>query len=179
MQFRTEDMLKRELAALPELDPPPEAKARVLVAMRRAMAEPPMRPRRLPVFAAVALAATAAFAAVLVVWQIRGTPEEGALATAADPLPITFEEYAALVAQSAELERALVGLPAPRAVMRASTAGTIASLEDRIAQIDHELTLATAAGVESTQRAALWQDRVEVMNALLQVRYANSQAFIY
>ena len=175
MQLRTEDVLKQELAALPELTPPPEAKTRVLIAMRRAAAEPPIRRWRSPAFAAVALAATAAFAAVLVLWQPRGAP----VATVEDPAPMSFEEYAALVAQSAELERALGTLPAPRAVMRASTAGTIASLEDRIALIDHELALATDAGIESEQRAALWQDRVEVMNALVQVRYANSQAFIY
>jgi hypothetical protein len=127
----------------------------------------------------LALAAAAAVAAVLILWQQRGVPEEGALATAEDPAQISFEDYAALVAQSAALERALDTLPAPRAVMRAGTAGTIASLEDRIAQIDRELMLATAAGVDSGQQAPLWQDRVEVMNALLQVRYANSQAFIY
>jgi hypothetical protein len=63
--------------------------------------------------------------------------------------------------------------------MRAGTAGTIASLEDRIAQIDQELMFATAAGADSGRQATLWQDRVEVMNALVQVRYANSQAFIY
>jgi hypothetical protein len=178
MRPGTEDLLKRELAALPELAPPPEARARVLTAMRRALATPPRR--RIAHFALpLALAATAAVAAVLVLWQLREAPGEGPLAANEDPAPLSFEEYAALVAQSAELERALDTLPAPRAVMRAGTAGTIASLEDRIAQIDRELMVATAAGVDSGQQAPLWQDRVEVMNALLQVRYANSQAFIY
>jgi hypothetical protein len=179
MQPGTEDLLKRELAALPELAPPPAAKARVLAAMRRAAVEPPRsRPWHIALPAA-ALAAAAATAAVLIIGQPRGGPEEGALATIEEPAPISFEEYAALVAQSAELERVLGTLPAPRAVMRAGTAGTIARLEDRIAQIDQELMFATAAGADSGQQATLWQDRVEVMNALLQVRYANSQAFIY
>jgi hypothetical protein len=127
----------------------------------------------------MALAAAAAVAAVLILGQPRGGPGEVALAPDDDAVPVSFEEYAALVAQSAELERVLDTLPAPRAVMRASTAGTIARLEDRIAQIDQELMFSTAAGVDSGQQATLWQDRVEVMNALLQVRYANSQAFIY
>jgi hypothetical protein len=180
MRFDTEDLLKRELAALPELTPPPEAEARVLAAMRRAAAEPRALRWKGPTFAALALAATAAFAAVLVFWQARNAPGEGPhVATNSAFAPLPLEDYAALVAQSAALERALTRLPAPRAVMRASTAGTIANLEDRIAQIDQELTLATAAGVDSKQRAALWQDRVEVMNALVQVRYANSQVFIY
>jgi hypothetical protein len=178
MQPGTEDLLKRELAALPELAPSPEAKERVLVAMRRAAVELP-RQRRHVALPAIALAAAAAVAAVLILDQPRRGPDEHTLATDDGARPISFEEYAALVAQSAELERVLGTLPAPRAVMRASTAGTIASLEDRIAQIDQELMFSTAAGVDTGQQATLWQDRVEVMNALLQVRYANSQAFIY
>jgi hypothetical protein len=129
----------------------------------------------------MALAATAAFAAVLLLWRPSTEFGEGTFASDGiqDIAPMTFEDYAALVAQSADLERALVTLPAPRSVMRASTAGTIASLEERLALIDHELTLSTAAGIDGRQQAALWQDRVDVMNALVQVRYANSQAFIY
>jgi hypothetical protein len=178
MQPGTEDLLKRQLAALPELAPPPAAKARVLAAMRRAAVEPPRR-RHWQIALPAALAAAAAVAAVLILWQPRGAPVETTLATSGDPPQVSFEEYAALVAQSAELERVLSTLPAPRAVMRGSTAGTIASLEDRIAQIDQELMFATAAGADNQQQATLWQDRVEVMNALVQVRYANSQAFIY
>ena len=178
MRFPTEDVLKQELTALPELTPPPEAEARVLAAMRRAAAEPRQRPWKARTFAVLALAAAAAFAAVLVLRQPRAVFDEQAL-FATDVPPLSFDDYAELVEQSAQLERALVEMPAPRAVMRASTAGTIAGLEDRIAQIDQELTLATASGADSTQRAALWQDRVEVMNALVQVRYANSQVFIY
>jgi hypothetical protein len=70
-------------------------------------------------------------------------------------------------------------LPAQRNVMRAGTAGTIATLEDRIARIDAELTLAAAAGAKNEYRTALWRDRVDVMNALVQVRYVNSQAFVF
>jgi hypothetical protein len=178
MQPGTEDLLKRELAALPELAPPPAAKTRVLAAMRRAAVEPPRRSHWQIGLPAAVLAAAAAVAAMLILWQPR-EPEETTLATGGDPPQVSFEDYAALVAQSAELERVLGTLPAPRAVMRGSTAGTIASLEDRIAQIDQELMFATAAGADSGRQATLWQDRVEVMNALVQVRYANSQAFIY
>jgi hypothetical protein len=178
MRPGTEDLLTRELAALPEIAPPPAAKTRVLAAMRRAAVEPPRRDLTHLALPAMALAAAAAVAAVLVLWQPRGE-SEGALTANENPAPLSFEEYAALVARSAELERALDTLPAPRAVMRASTAGTIARLEDRIAEIDQALLFTTAAGAESGQREELWRDRVEVMNALVQVRYANSQAFIY
>jgi hypothetical protein len=179
MQPGTEDLLKRALAGLPELAPPPAAKTRVLAAMRRAAMEPPRR-RVWHVALPAALAAAAAVAALLILGQPRSDPGESTLASSGgDPAQVSFDDYAALIAQSAELERVLGTLPAPRAVMRASTAGTIASLESRIAQIDQELMFATAAGIDSEQQATLWQDRVDVMNALLQVRYANSQAFIY
>jgi hypothetical protein len=181
MRFRTEDMLKSELAALPELTPPPEIEARVLEAMRAAAEARPMRHSRRPALLGAALAAAAAFAAALFLFQPRTGPAErpAQLAVDSTPVQIPLDNYVALVEQSAELERALFALPAPRAVMRAGTASTIASLEDRIAQIDQELTFATAAGVEGQGRAALWRDRVEVMNALVQVRYANSRAFVY
>ena len=95
------------------------------------------------------------------------------------PVPVapTIDDYLVLVEQSARLERALFTLPAQRPVMSASTAGTIASLEDRITLIDAGLTQATIVGAEFGEREELWRQRVDVMNALFQVRYAQSQVF--
>jgi hypothetical protein len=131
-------------------------------------------------FAALAAAAGLGAAALLVLWQpwtdqVRPVTAADTSAGAAAAL----DDYLALVERSAELERALVSLPAQRNVMRAGTAGTIATLEDRIARIDAELTLAAAAGAKNEYRTALWRDRVDVMNALVQVRYVNSQAFVF
>jgi hypothetical protein len=179
MQSHTEDLLKRELEALPKLSPPPEAEARVLAAMRAAAQ---VRTRRhTGRFAGLAAAASLSSAALLMLWQPWTSPEERLVVTAADTpsdAQAALDDYLTLVEQSARLERALVALP-QRTVMRAGTAGTIATLEDRIAHIDAELTLATAAGAENQYRTALWRDRVDVMNALLQVRYVNSQAFVF
>jgi hypothetical protein len=60
--------------------------------------------------------------------------------------------------------------------MTGATASTIAGLEDRIAFVDEQLAYSAAGRVPVPQRAALWSDRVELMNALVSVRYAEAQA---
>jgi hypothetical protein len=70
----------------------------------------------------------------------------------------------------------LARIPYQRPVMTAGTASTIVGLEDRIAFIDEQLTLAAGNGAEVPQRQALWGERVELMNALVHVRFAQAQA---
>ena len=57
------------------------------------------------------------------------------------------------------------------------TAGTIVGLEDRIAYVDAQLSYAAARGLAPPYRKALWGERVELMNALVQVRFAQTQGF--
>jgi hypothetical protein len=83
--------------------------------------------------------------------------------------------YPALVQESARLDRALRRLPYQRPMMSAETATTIAGLEDRIALIDEQITYSNARGVPQPQRVALWGERVDLMNALVHVRYAQAQ----
>jgi hypothetical protein len=83
--------------------------------------------------------------------------------------------YPELVQESARLDRALRRLPYQRPMMSAETATTIAGLEDRIALIDEQITYSNARGVPQPQRVALWGQRVDLMNALVHVRYAEAQ----
>ncbi|MBN1238500.1 MAG: hypothetical protein JXB36_08350, partial [Gammaproteobacteria bacterium] len=87
--------------------------------------------------------------------------------------------HAALLVESARLERLLEALPRQRPIMTAGTAGTIAALEDRIYFIDGQLTLGAAQGLEPKQQLALWRERIDVMDALVKVRYAQAQPLIY
>jgi len=87
--------------------------------------------------------------------------------------------YPALVQESARLDRALRRLPRQRPMMSAETATTIAGLEDRIALIDEQITYSNAGGVPQPQRVALWGERVDLMNALVHVRYAQAQPLDY
>jgi hypothetical protein len=89
----------------------------------------------------------------------------------------TDPTYFDLVEQAAQLEELLAVMPAPRRAMRAGTASTIVGLEDRIALIDAVLESSDAA--EPEYREALMRDRVEIMNALVNVRYAQSRAFVF
>lgn len=169
MQARPEDLLN-----LPELEPPPEARERVLAAMRAAARGRGTGRRRPAVAAAAALAVAAAGLALVGVWH--GGRSDSSTTVGAPP---SGEDYGLLVAESEQLERALEALPAQRRVMRADTAGTIAGLEGRIAAIDAQLLVAAATGLRPEQRAPLWRERVEIMNALVQVRYVQSSAFVF
>lgn len=176
MHPRAQDLLK--LRELPELEPPRGSWERVLEAHAARLAARRFRRRNLAAAAAVFLAvgatlylATRSDAPLApLVASNASLPE---LQTAGgEALP-----YAPLVAESARLERLLAELPAPRPVMVGSTAGTIVGLEDRIAFVDAQLSYAAAQDLAPTYREALWGERVELMNALLYVRFAQTQAY--
>jgi hypothetical protein len=87
--------------------------------------------------------------------------------------------YASLVEESARLERALDEIQYRPRVVRASTAATIDGLEERIAWIDEQLMFAPALGLSRTDRQVLYRQRVELMNALVQIRYAEARRFAF
>jgi hypothetical protein len=159
MHDSTEDLLK--LRELPELAPPAGVWERVLAAERERAAARRFWRR------SAALAATVAVVAVAA----------GAVYRAAPPgtPPADVADYRALAAESARLERVLAELPAPRPLMVGSTASAIAGLEDRIAFVDTQLSYAAAENVAAPYRQALWGERVELMNALVHVRFAQAQ----
>lgn len=185
MHTRTEDLLSEDtkhddgdaalaarLRALPELALPGDAWPRIEAAAATA------RRRRARYRQGLGLAAGLAGAALaLGVWLRASAPNELAEAVAARPAPEleTPIAYDSLLAESARLERLLLELPRHGRVMNAATAGTIVGLEDRVALIDERLMLAAASGAEPARRQVLWRERVDVMNALVQVRYAQAR----
>ena len=152
----TEDLLK--LKELPELPPPPGVWQRVLEAERT------RRHRRRLWRRASTMAATVTAVAVGIgAYLVNTSGSSGADA-----------RFEALVAESARLERLLAEMPAPRPLMAGSTASTIVVLEDRIAFVDSQLSYAAAEDVAAPYRQALWGERVELMNALVYVRFAQA-----
>ena len=85
--------------------------------------------------------------------------------------------YALLTSESARLERLLNEIPVRPRLVNAGTATTISGLEDLIGQVDEVLMYANANGLRPEQAEALWQQRVDLMNALVEVRYAEAQRF--
>jgi predicted nucleic acid-binding protein len=178
--------LERVRAGLREL-PPCEPPAQAWAAIEAACAA--HRPRQTDGWRRVAGgSALAAGIAVVALWALstQDDAREPPAATTASSIaggvssldrPVLPVRYASLVEESARLERALTQLPGQRSLMSAATAGTIAGLEDHIAWLDEQITLAVAGGTAPEQRELLWSERVDMMNALLHLRYAQGVGF--
>ena len=133
--------------------------------------------------------AIAAAVAVVAVLAIRSVTEptvtgpgtivaEGPVSNSSSPgLNGATAAYTSLTSESARLERLLNQLPYRPRLVNAATATTITGLQDRIAQVDQVLMYSIVNGLRPEQAEVLWQERVDLMNALVQVRYAQAQRF--
>ncbi len=146
---------------------------------------------RWPLAAAAAVAGTVA----LIVWQGEQTSlpadarAEAALARqAGDAVAAAHGGAAAsrgadsgsdaehFMARSYVLEQALAALPQEPRLVRAGTALTLADLQDRIRWVDYHLAFGEEAGLQPQQTEQLWRERVDLLNSLVAVRYAQTRA---
>ena len=65
-------------------------------------------------------------------------------------------------------------LPERPQVERVSLAATVDSIEERIQVLDWQLAYGSDAGLDRRQAQRLWSERVELMDSLVKVRYAES-----
>ena len=79
---------------------------------------------------------------------------------------------AIVVNRSRAIETWLASLPHEPAVVRVGTRSAIASLEDRIAQVDDLMTSLRVNGTPADRVAALQRERLRLVGSLAQVRYA-------
>jgi hypothetical protein len=205
MDEHSEDLVGGRRAAgiggLRTLDPPAHLREPVLRAMADAAAGPDRVSSKSPFMRPLAIAAGIAVVAVIAGltamapsipdgfeggrFSAAESRSDGSAAdapAASDALRFDLRsdaDPADLMRFSWNLEAALAQLPAQRRLMSADTASTIAALETRIAVIDEQLTLGTAAGIAPEIHQALWWNRVSALNALVQVRYAQSEVFAY
>jgi hypothetical protein len=84
----------------------------------------------------------------------------------------------ALMVQSQQIERDLRELPGQPRMVRASTAATIAALEDRIAAIDYRLNH-PAYRLTQVETEIYWRERVRLINSLLNLRRAQAQRMAF
>jgi len=167
--------VQAELCALPLLDAPaydPHA-----LRQRLQRREHRMRTYR---YASAAAIASVAVLALFLVTTVNGTREPVAVTAVQSPAtPISRAEIepnlSALVIRSQDLESRLQRLPKRPHVERASTSVTIDSLQNRIQWVDYQLSVASDVGMSHRQATRLWQDRVQLMNSLVSVRYAEAQ----
>jgi len=165
------------LRCLPPLQPPPSAWQEVLLRAAPGPAGPAAaryRPRP-ALLAALAASAVLAVALLLATGEREtGAPLRGTTTdlVASTPAPASSVEGAGtpeLVERSRRLESALRAMPAAPRVTRTSTALAVAELEDGILEIDSTLS---TRDIGPERQQALWRQRVDLMDALMQVRYA-------
>jgi hypothetical protein len=90
------------------------------------------------------------------------------------PVHTTEPDVEQLIAQSRELDELLQYLPERPHVERVSLAATVDSIEERIQVLDWQLAYGSDAGLDRRQARRLWSERVELMDSLVKVRYAES-----
>jgi hypothetical protein len=81
---------------------------------------------------------------------------------------------AQLVERSRELDHLLQNMPRRPEVQRVSLAGTVDRLEQRVQWLDMQLSSAPDVAADEALSRRMWRERVDLMDSLLAVRYAES-----
>ena len=99
----------------------------------------------------------------------QSRPDISVAASSATPASVPT-----LVRKSRYLEDAVMSLNADtdHMVITAGTATTVAALEDRIALVDYEINHAATSPKTQSRLTQLWQQRVNLLQSLAAVRYA-------
>jgi hypothetical protein len=172
------------MQALPQLDPPDLAWERIQQAI-------PQRPRTMPprkvgyAAAAAALLTLSAIALITRLGDQRSNERNAhACASATEECPpkvlnppavsTDVSHLDELVAQSQQLEQILQTLPQRPRIERVSTAATIDTIEQRIQWLDFRLSNVPDGDLSEEQSRRLWRERVELMDSLVKVRYAEA-----
>jgi hypothetical protein len=173
-ELRRLQQAQAKLQAVPQLDAPLS-----FAELQQAMARPRAPSRRVLSGRLVAAAALGTLAVIVfvairddtapVVAHVDPHSVESPAAPANAVAPVQMTE---LVAQSQHLEDLLQRLPERPRIERVSTAATIDTIEQRIQWLDFQLSDAPDSGLNEEQTHRLWRERVELMDSLVKVRYA-------
>jgi hypothetical protein len=168
--------IREQLCSLPQHDAPAAAWEQIQMQLSH-----PAKTARLRRFGIAAAVAAVAMLAVVITAAVR-EPHVAPTADARaphDPAPPSSQvdpsaHVAELVAQSQQLEGLLQSLPQRPRIERASTAATVDTIEQRIQWLDFQLSYASEGGLDEVQARRLWRERVELMDSLVKVRYAET-----
>lgn len=141
------------------------------------MQQRPQRRRGVGIAAALVLAATGAVA--FVSSRNASIAPESTPQVAATMPSVATNDVEQLIAQSRELEELLAYLPERPHVERMSTAATVDSLEQRIQWLDWRLAYQSDGELDELQARRLWSERVDLMDSLVKVRYAQSAPMVF
>jgi hypothetical protein len=168
---------RAQLQSLPQLDAPTSFQE-----IQRAMARPVAAPRRA---LSARLVAGLAFVTLTTIFFVAlrdettptvadrsVEPQVEPVEQATPPIDVGTARVPELVAQSRRLEDLLQQLPERPHIERVSTAAMIDTIEERIQWLDFQLSDAPDSGLNERQTQRLWSERVELMDSLVKVRYA-------
>jgi hypothetical protein len=161
---------RTRLQELPAFDPPADLFPQIAA---QASTSPARRLRF--GFAAAAVTIVAALVGVVAVRDASQAPQFVESAAESRRSPVYADtEVQSLIAQSRELDLVLQHLPGRPQVERVSLAATVDSIEERIQLLDWQLAYGSDGQLDRLQARRLWSERVELMDSLVKVRYAES-----
>jgi hypothetical protein len=165
---------QRQMRSLASFVPPAVDRERIAVRVQ----PQPARHGRQFAFAAAAAVSVLAVAIGLVTRDEAPSVAGEPVATTGKNPPVAAP-LDQLVEQSRELDELLQYLPQRPSVERVAMAGTIDTLEQRIQWLDVQLSYAPDAGLSELQAYRLWRERVDLMDSLVKVRYAESSRLAF
>jgi hypothetical protein len=166
--------LRERLAALPT----PEVMRRDWEAVKRDVARRVSNERRRHLVTRGALVASVAIIALATAWRLHDPAVRSAslaVPSAQDAqLALAADRLEQLRSQSEALEDLLSELPRQPAIERAGTALPMDTIEAQVQWLDHQILLHEDELRPDTAEQ-LWRERVEAMNSLVRLRYADAQ----
>ena len=167
--------IRTEMHELPHFEPPEVAWDRIRHTIPERSSG--LRPSKVGIAAAAAAAITLMTIALVTGHSDRRSIAEAPeLAEAETSARESIPHLDELVAQSQQLEKLLRKLPDRPRVERVSTAAAIDTIEQRIQWLDFQLSTAPDEYLSEEQSRQLWRERVELMDSLVKVRYAEAGA---
>lgn len=161
--------MQRSLQALPAFDPP-------------ALSLQSPAPSRRQVAVPAAIAAACVLAVVIGIARRDGAGTQQVQPPVAEVPQVAATEAESLeklVAQSRQLDELLEHLPERPSVERVAMAATIDTIEQRIQWLDVQLSYAPETGLNDEQAYRLWRERVDLMDSLVKVRYAEGRHLFF
>jgi hypothetical protein len=165
---------RRNLRALPAMDPPVTAFGAVQERLRERPAARVHWSLAAGLIGAAVLIGIVSFGVIQSHQRLEVAGVDKPVPLAPMSIAVPPPSVAELVAQSRQLDDLLQELPQRPTVERIAVAATLDSIEERIQWLDVQLSFASTAELNERQAQRLWSERVDLMDSLVKVRYAEA-----